>query len=198
MPDKPGMTVERWSIAWLLRSHRHRHRPRRLCLRHPRGAARPENRGGREARDLRRHLPQHRLHPVEGAAARLRIVRGSRPQLRQDGHRRLRAQARSQGDDGVQGPGRRRQRQGRRLPAQEEQDRCLSRRRPHRRARQGRGQRRRRQDADARDQIHRHRHRLRRRAPQRHRDRREAHRVVDRRAGAAGGARSICWWSAPA
>ena len=28
--------------------------------------------------DLRRHLPQRRLHPVEGAAARLRAVRGGR------------------------------------------------------------------------------------------------------------------------
>ena len=42
----------------------------------------------------------------------------------------------------------------------------------------------RRQDADAGDQGDRHRHRLGRRAAQRHRDRREAHRVVDRRAGA--------------
>ena len=25
------------------------------------------------------HLPQHRLHPLQGAAARLRSVRGSRP-----------------------------------------------------------------------------------------------------------------------
>ena len=38
-----------------------------------------EGRGGREARDPRRHLPQRRLHPVEGAAARLRDVRGGRP-----------------------------------------------------------------------------------------------------------------------
>ena len=66
------------------------------------------------------------------------------------------------GDDGVQGRGRRRQRQGRRLPAQEEQDRRLSRRRPHRGARQGRGHWRRRQDANAGNEIHRHRHRLRR------------------------------------
>ena len=38
-------------------------------------------------------------------------------------------EARSQGHDGVQGAGRRRQRQGRRFPVQEEQDRRLSRRR---------------------------------------------------------------------
>ncbi len=32
----------------------------------------------REARDPRRHLPQYRLHSVQGAAARLRTVRGGR------------------------------------------------------------------------------------------------------------------------
>ena len=47
---------------------------------------------------------------------------------------------------------------------------------------------RRRQDANAGDQIHRHRHRLRRRPAQGHRDRRKAHRVVDRRARARQGA----------
>ena len=71
-------------------------------------------------------------------------------------------------------------------------------RRPYRCARQGRGQRRRRQDADARHQIHRHCHRLRCRQAQRHRDRREAHRVVDRRAGARQGAGASARWSAPA
>ena len=65
-------------------------------------------------------------------------------------------------------------------------------------ARQGRGEGRGRQDADAGDQEHRHRHRLGRGAAQGHRDRREAHRVVDRRAGARQGAGASCWWSAPA
>ena len=46
----PGMTIESAESSHVLRSHRHRHRPRRLCLRHPRGAARPEDRRGREAR----------------------------------------------------------------------------------------------------------------------------------------------------
>ena len=55
--------------------------------------------------------------------------------------------------------------------------------------------RQRRQDADAGDQIHRHRHRLGRGAAQGHRDRREAHRLVDRRAGARPRCRSICWSS---
>ena len=43
-----------------------------------------------------------------------------------------------------------------------------------------------------RDQEHRHRHRLRRRAAEGHRDRREAHRVLDRRAVARQGARASC------
>ena len=63
-------------ISHDLRPHRHRHRPRRLCLRHSRRAARPEHRRRREARNLRRHLPQHRLHPVESDAACLRALRG--------------------------------------------------------------------------------------------------------------------------
>ena len=52
--------------------------------------------------------------------------------------------------------------------------------------------RRRRQDADRRDQEHRDRHRLRYRAAEGHRDRREAHRVVDRRAVARQGAGQAC------
>ena len=47
----PAMTMRECGVRHGLRSHRHRHRPRRLCLRHPRGAARPEGRRGREARD---------------------------------------------------------------------------------------------------------------------------------------------------
>ena len=66
------------------------------------------------------------------------------------------------GDDEVQGRRRRRQRQGRRFPAQEEQDRPVHGTGKHRRARQGRGDGGRRQDPDAGDQAHRHRHRLRR------------------------------------
>ena len=56
------------------------------------------------------------------------------------------------------------------------------------RHRQGRSLGQRRQDADRRDQEHRHRHRLGYRAAQGHRDRRKAHRVVDRRAVARQGA----------
>ena len=61
------------SVCHVLRSHRHRHRPRRLCLRDPRGAARDESRRRRKARHAWRHLPQCRLHPLESAAACLRI-----------------------------------------------------------------------------------------------------------------------------
>ena len=37
----------------------------------------PQDRLRREPRDAGRHLPQRRLHPVQGAAPRVRIVRGS-------------------------------------------------------------------------------------------------------------------------
>ena len=74
--------VEREAVGGIachvLRSRRHRHRPRRLCLRHSRRAARPQGRRRRKGQDLRRHLPQHRLHSLQGAAARLRNVRGGR------------------------------------------------------------------------------------------------------------------------
>ena len=53
------------------------------------------------------------------------------------------------GDDGAQGRHGEIQRRRRRLPVQEEQDRLLPRRRPHRRAGQGRGHRRRWREADA-------------------------------------------------
>ena len=98
----------------------------------------------------------------------------------------------------IQAAERRQQRQGRRFSVQEKQDRNVSRRRPHRRAGQGRSERRRRQDADAGNQEHRHRHRLGRRSPERHRYRREAHRVFDRRARSCQGAAKSCSSSAPA
>ena len=49
-------------------------RPRRLCRRDPRGAARPQDRLRRGARDARRDLPQRRLHPVQGDAPRVGIL----------------------------------------------------------------------------------------------------------------------------
>ena len=175
-----------------LRSRYHRHRPRRICLRGARGAARHEGRRGRKERHARRHLPQCRLHAVEGAAACLRNVRGGRAFLCQDGHQRLRAETRSARDDEFQAAGHRRQRQGRRVPDEEEQDRRHQRQGQGARHRQGRSHRRRRQDAGGRDQEHRDRHRLRYRAAEGHRDRREAHRVVDRRAVARQGACQAC------
>ncbi len=186
------------SLSDGLRPHRHRLRPRRLCLRDPRGAARPEDRGGREDADLWRHLPQHRLYPLKGAAACLGDVQRGRPCFCENGHRHSGAEARIADHAEVQAGCDRRQREGRRLPVQEEQGRRLSRHRAYRCGRQGRGEGRRRQDPDARNQDHRHRHRLGCRAAQRHRDRREARRVLDRRAVARQGARASCWWSAPA
>ncbi len=55
-------------MADILRRHRSRFRPRRLCRGDPRGAARPQDRD-RRARVARRHLPQLGLHPDQGAAA---------------------------------------------------------------------------------------------------------------------------------
>src|SRR6187455_2780242 len=81
------MTVESLESFHVLRSHCHRHRPGRLCLRHSRGTARHESRRGREARDAWRHLPQCRLHSLKSPAPCFGAVRGSRPQLRQHGHR---------------------------------------------------------------------------------------------------------------
>ena len=42
-------------------------------------------------RHLWRHLPEYRLHTVEGTAARVRTVRGGGPLIQQDGHWRFRA-----------------------------------------------------------------------------------------------------------
>ena len=52
----------------------HRRRARRLCLRHPRRPARPRHRP-RRGGQARRHLPQCRLHPVQGADPCRRGVR---------------------------------------------------------------------------------------------------------------------------
>ena len=121
-----------------LRRHRHRRRPRRLRLRHPRRAARHEGRLRRKARDARRHLPQHRLHPLKGTAA---IIRGVPPRdARAEGPWRAggRREARSRAHAGAQGRGGIRQRQGRRIPVPQEQGDVAQGHRPHRGARQGR------------------------------------------------------------
>ena len=70
-----------------LRPHCHRFRSRRLCLRDPRGAARPEDRGGRKDADLWWHLSQHRLHSLESAAACLGDVQRGRARFCENGHR---------------------------------------------------------------------------------------------------------------
>ena len=93
-----------------------------------------------KTRHLRRHLPERRLHPLEGAAACLGAFRGGRAHASRRWASRSASRARSRGDAQIQGRGRRRQRQGRRVPVQEEQDRRLSRHGAHRRARQGRGE----------------------------------------------------------
>ena len=118
-----------------------------------------EGRRRREARNARRHLPQRRLHPVEGAAARVRAVRGGRPRLRRHGHRR-RAEAQPREDARLQGRGREGQRRRRRLSPEEEQDRALPRHRPRARHRQGRGHLHQRREEDARGEVDRDRHRL--------------------------------------
>ncbi len=109
--------------------------------------------------------------PSKALLAFVRAFRRRRERHEPYGHQGE-AGARSEGHDGLQGRGRRWERQGRRLPVQEEQDRGPSRHRADHRAGQGRGaerQWRRRQDADG--QGDRHRHRLGRRAAARHRDR---------------------------
>ena len=174
-----------------LRSCCHRHRSWRICLRDPRGAARHEGRRGREERDARRHLPQCRMHALEGVAVCLRDVRGGRTFVRKDGRQRRRAETRSSLDDEFQAAGHRRQRQGRRVPDEEEQDR--------RHQRQGKilgtgkvevtGSDGRTQTRG--DQEHRHCDRFRYRAAEGHRDRRKAHRVLDRGALARQGAGEV-------
>ena len=61
----------------------------------------------REARDPRRHLPQRRLHSLQGAAAVLAPVRGGGPRSRRARHQGRRADARLRPDDEAQGRGRR-------------------------------------------------------------------------------------------
>ena len=138
---------------------------------------------GREERHLRRHLPQRRLHSLEGAAARLRALRGGRPQLRADGHQGRQAELDLPALLKRKDAERRGQREGHRVPVQEEQDRGVPRRR-RASSRPGQVEV---KAADGKTQT------LETKniviatgsdvAPaQRHRHRREAHRVVDRRA----------------
>ena len=110
------------------------------------------------------------------------------PQLRRDGHQGRQAERRSRGHAQIQAAGVDGNVKGVDFLFKKNKIDDVSRRRPHRRAGQGRGEGRRRQDADAGNQEHRHRHRLGCRALERHRYRREAHRVFDRRARSCQGA----------
>ena len=116
LPGQPPTDSEAVMTS-LLRPHRHRRRSRRLRLRDSRGAARPEGRARREARHPRRHLPQRRLHPLEGAAALLRALRRVVHSPAHMGIKVSSVEARPPGMLKPQGRGRRRQRQGHRLPA---------------------------------------------------------------------------------
>ena len=131
-----------------------------------------------------RHLPQHRLHPVQGAAAGLGEIRRGAPRVSP----RIGVKARrveldlpammAHKDKVVD-----EQHQGHRVPVQEEQDRLASRAAASITGRrQGRGRTAR---DHARSQEHRHRHRLGRHAACRASTVDEKqHRLLDRRAGA--------------
>ena len=180
-------------MAEHIRSHRHRHRPGRLCLRDARSAAGHEGRGCREMADLWRHLPQHRLHPVQGAAACLRNVRGGRSQLSASWVSRSARPAQSVDHDGAQGRYCGLQYRRHRISVQEEQDHRVSRHRLDRGAGQGRvtaedGTTHR--DRDAKISSSRP---ARFRPPAGYRDRRGAHRYLDRRAQARSRCPKICW-----
>ncbi len=183
-----GLDLPKRSEVIGLRSCRYRQRPRRLCLCRQGCPTRPQGGSRREDADLRRHLPEHRLHPVEGAAAHIRDVRTGRPPVRELRHQGCCAGTRPQDDDGTQGRRRRTEHLGRHLPVQEEQDRHLPGHRQHRRRRQAAGGRGRRHRTCGRGASNRHCHRFRGGAAARRRDRRGARGQFDRRAVSQPGA----------
>ena len=134
-----------------------------------------------------RHLPECRLHPVEGAAARLASLPRGRRAVREDGNHRG-TEDRHEADAGLSRRSGRSTDQGRRIPVQEEQGRLDRRLGPNRGRGQGFGQDERGRRQDALGQEHRHRHRLRTRHAARRRGGRGAHRHLHRRAGAEQGA----------
>ena len=105
----------------ILRLHRDRLRPGRLCRRDPRRPAREKDRGGREGQG-RRALPELRLHPRQGGAALGRSAerdpRGGG--VRAEGRRR---RGRLRGRAGAAREGRLDAHRRRRRAVQEEQDR---------------------------------------------------------------------------
>ena len=122
-----------------LRPDRHRRRPRRLCRRDPRRAARPQDGLSSTNAPPRRHLPQRGLHSHQGDAPRLRAFDeakhtasprwASRSSLKLDLSTML-----ARKDEVVKGNYCRR-----RLPDEEEQDRHAPRHRQDPVRRQGRG-----------------------------------------------------------
>ena len=68
-PARKSFASSREFYGGQFRRNRDRRRPRRLQRRHPAGPAGPHRGLRRQARQLRRHLPEYRLHPLQGAAA---------------------------------------------------------------------------------------------------------------------------------
>ena len=166
-----------------LRSGGRRRRSGRLRGGDQGSPARHEGGLRREARRPGRHLPQCRLHPVQGAAALLPSLRRGRPrhgQARRQGERR---RARSADHAGEQEPGGEDPDPGDRVPLQEEQGGLCRRRRSARQSREGRRPaERQRRGQGTRHQEHPDRHRLRRDAAAWSDHRRGPDRLVDRRA----------------
>ena len=181
-----------------LRRSDHRLRPRRLCHRHPRRAARLQDRD-RRARLSRRHLPQLGLHPDQGAAAlgRNLSLHAARQGLRAEGRQcRLRRRGRGQAlARGVEAAQRRR-----RLPDEEKQSLGHLGRGRDRRARQGHGESVEERSAERRarrrhlsGQAHHHRHRRAAARAARARARQETGLDLFRGHGAADAFRNRCW-----
>ena len=163
-----------------LRYRRDRRRPGRLRRRHPRRAARAQDRSHR-ARASRRHLPQLGLHPDQGAAPHRRALPRDRPGERvRLALRQSPLRSRQGGRAQPQGRGSAFER--RRLSDAQAQDRRDRRHGPARRAGEDRRHRQgRRQTAHRRSQAYRHRHRRPRAGAAGNGSRRQAH--LDLQAG---------------
>jgi 2-oxoglutarate dehydrogenase E2 component (dihydrolipoamide succinyltransferase) len=132
-------------IQWptRIRCRRDRRRPRRLRRGHPCRAARPVHGLHRvgilcrpEGRSApRRHLPQRRLHSVQGAAAVVRALRGSPARLRHARHLGAGRQDRRGDHDQAQGQHRHPAHRRHQGPVQEEQGHAAARPRQVRRPR---------------------------------------------------------------
>ena len=194
----PTVQVETLSGGYFLRRSDHRLRPRRLRDRHPRGAARLQDRH-RRARLSRRHLSELGLHPDQGAAALGRdlSLHAARQGLWAESRQyRLRPEGRGRAlARRLQAAQRRR-----RLPDEEEQSVDHLGRGRDRRARQGDGEGLQERSAERRARRRRlsgqaHHHRYRRAAARaaRPRARQETGLDLFRGDGAADEFRSRCW-----